>query len=174
MSRKQIPSEALIDLRRRLEMLPKRCPERRILAEETAKLYGVSIDTLYRALRSPVRPKALHRSDRGAPRKLDQASMERYCEVIAAFKIRTCNKKGRHVSTERAIELLEEFGMETGGGAPPAPHQMALSNHPRAYWQNQRLIVTSKLGDTTTKVWRDNHQRSAFRRLTVMNAGILI
>ena len=116
MTRKQIPTEALINLRRRLDLLPKRCPERRLLIKETAKLYGVSIDTLYRALRERVRPKALHRSDRGTPRKLDQASMERYCEVIAAFKIRTCNKKGRHVSTERAIELLEEFGMETPNG----------------------------------------------------------
>jgi hypothetical protein len=31
--------------------------------------------------------------------------MEMYYEVIAAMKIHTCNKKGRHVSTARAIEL---------------------------------------------------------------------
>jgi hypothetical protein len=42
--------------------------------------------------------------------------MEHYCEVIAAFKIRTCNKKGRHVSTARAIELLEEYGIDTPQG----------------------------------------------------------
>jgi len=53
-TRKQIPTEALINLRRRLEMLPPRCPERRRLVEETAVLYGVSNDTLYRALRERV------------------------------------------------------------------------------------------------------------------------
>ena len=42
--------------------------------------------------------------------------MERYCEVIAAMKIRTSNKKGRHISTARAIELLEKFGMDTPSG----------------------------------------------------------
>lgn len=116
MTRKQIPAEALINLRQRLDMLPSRCRERSLLMAETAALYGVSSDTLYRALRQYSRPKAIHRSDSGTPRKLSPAEMERYCEVIAAFKIRTCNKKGRHVSTVRAIELLEEYGMETPHG----------------------------------------------------------
>ena len=31
--------------------------------------------------------------------------MERYAEIIAALKIRTSNKKGRHLSTARAIQL---------------------------------------------------------------------
>ncbi len=116
MARKQIPAEALIQLRHRLDVLPSRCPERRILVEETAALYGVSTDTLYRCLRQGSRPKALTRADSGTPRKLSQTEMELYCEVIAAFKIRTCNKKGRHVSTLRAIELLEEYGMDTPNG----------------------------------------------------------
>ncbi len=116
MARKQIPAEALIHLRQRLDGLPSRCPERRILIEETAALYGVSTDTLYRSLRQGSRPKALNRADSGTPRKLSQKEMELYCEVIAAFKIRTGNKKGRHISTVRAIELLEEYGMETPQG----------------------------------------------------------
>jgi hypothetical protein len=103
-------------LRQRLDTLPSRCQERRMLIEEIAALYGVSNDTLYRALRGYSRPKAICRSDHGAPRKISQTEMERYCEVIAAFKVRTCNKKGRHVSTARAIELLEEYGMETPYG----------------------------------------------------------
>ena len=74
MSRKQFPVEALIHLRQRLEMLPSRSPERRRLIEETATLYGVSIDTLYRGLREQIRPKTVHRSDRGAPRKSDTPS----------------------------------------------------------------------------------------------------
>lgn len=32
------------------------------------------------------------------------------------MKIRTSNKKGRHLSTARAIELLEGFGMDTANG----------------------------------------------------------
>jgi hypothetical protein len=39
--------------------------------------------------------------------------MEYYCELIAAIKVRTSNKKGRHLSTGEAIRLIEEFGIET-------------------------------------------------------------
>src|SRR3546814_10509753 len=45
-----------------------------------------------------------------------QAEMERYAEIVAALKIRTTNKKGRHVSTARAIEFLETDGVETPEG----------------------------------------------------------
>jgi hypothetical protein len=114
--RKQIPAEALINLRQRLDILPSRCRERSLLVEETATLYGVLTDTVYRALRQYSRPKTINRSDSGSPRKLSSKEMELYCEVIAAMKIRTCNKKGRHVSTARAIELLEDSGMNTPYG----------------------------------------------------------
>lgn len=42
--------------------------------------------------------------------------MERYCELIAALKLRTTNKAGRHLSTGRAIELIEDHGADTGQG----------------------------------------------------------
>jgi hypothetical protein len=115
-SRKQIPSEALVQLRCRLEQFPERSQERRALIEQASATYGVSVDTLYRYLRKQRRPKALQRSDKGKPRKIEGWEMERYCEIIAAMKIRTNNKKGRHLSTARAIELLEEYGMETPDG----------------------------------------------------------
>jgi hypothetical protein len=89
--------------------------------QETAALYGVSESSLYRALRERARPKALNRSDRGVPRVLPQPELERYCEVIAALKIRTSNKKGRHLSTVQAIRLLEEHGVETPDGLLRAP-----------------------------------------------------
>ena len=108
---RQIPAETLVSLRQRLDALPVRCRERRELVESTARLFGVSDDTLYRALRRRVHVSSNHRADRGKPRKLSVAEMERYCEVIAAFKVRTLNKKGRHVSTKRAVEILEECGM---------------------------------------------------------------
>jgi len=121
LTRKQIPSEAIINLRRRLEVLPRRCRERRLTVEEMAATYGVSVDTLYRALRERARPSSAHRLDKGQPRKLPRSEMERYCEIIAACKIRTCNQKGRHISTVRAIELLEEYGMETPDGLVKPP-----------------------------------------------------
>lgn len=121
MNHQPLPPEALLDLRRRLANLPPRSPDRRVLMQETAALYGVSESSLYRALRERARPKALNRSDRGVPRVLPQPELERYCEVIAALKIRTSNKKGRHISTVQAIRLLEEHGVETPDGLLRAP-----------------------------------------------------
>jgi transposase len=89
--------------------------------QETAKLYGVSEQTLYRALRERTRPKVLRRTDRGAPRILPQDKMEQYCELVAAIKVRTSNKKGRHLSTAEAIRLMEEFGIETPQGLIELP-----------------------------------------------------
>lgn len=121
MRRKQLPTEALIDLRRRLTDLPLRSPGRRILMKETAALYGISEESLYRALRERIRPKSLQRADYGVPRVLPQARLEYFCEVIAALKIRTSNKKKRHLSTVQAIRLLEEHGIETPKGLLRAP-----------------------------------------------------
>jgi len=143
MARRQIPAEALIQLRHRLDGFPSRARERRILIEETAALYGVSTDTLYRSLRQGSRPKALTRADSGTPRKLSPAQMELYCEVIAALKIRTCNKKGRHVSTVRAIELLEEYGMET----------------PQGFVQPPQGMLTRSTVNYYLKTWGYDHQR---------------
>jgi hypothetical protein len=52
---------------------------------------------------------------------LPRAELERYCELIAALKLRTTNKQGRHLSTQRAIELLEQYGVETAQGLMRAP-----------------------------------------------------
>jgi hypothetical protein len=87
----------------------------------TAELYGVSADTVYRGLRAVRKPKAAHRADFGQPRVLPKAELERYCELIAALKLRTTNQKGRHLSTRRAIELLEDFGVETPHGLIRVP-----------------------------------------------------
>jgi hypothetical protein len=38
--------------------------------------------------------------------------MECYWEIIAALKVRTSNKKGRHLSPGEAIRLFEGFGVE--------------------------------------------------------------
>ena len=91
-------------------------PERRAFIEGCADLHGVFAATVYRALRDQFRPRSLHRRDRGSPRRVTRREMERFCELIAAMKLRTTNLKGRHLSTGRAIELLVEPGIETPDG----------------------------------------------------------
>ena len=55
-----------------------------------------------------------------APIMAPKAEMERYAEVVAALKLRH-RPKGRHLSTQRAIELLETAGVETPDGLLQAP-----------------------------------------------------
>lgn len=122
MSHHAIPAEALMDLRRRLATLPPRSPERRRLMHETARLYGVSEQTLYRVLSQQGKPHAVtRRTDRGLPRVLPKGDLDRYLELIAAVKLRTTNRKGRHLSTGEAIRLLEDYGLETPEGRVQAP-----------------------------------------------------
>lgn len=121
MPRKQIPAEALIDLHRRLQGLPARSPDKRLIIEQTALLYGISQSTLYRTLKESIKPKSLRRSDAGVPRVLPKEQLEHFCEIIAAIKVRTSNKKGRHLSTKQAIRLMEEFGIETPDGLIKLP-----------------------------------------------------
>jgi hypothetical protein len=108
-------------LRRRLALLSARDPARTEVVARAAEAYGVSVWTIYRALRELTRPKSVRRSDHGSTRAVPAAGMERYAEIVAALKIRTANKKGRHLSTARAIRLLEEDGVETPDGLVRAP-----------------------------------------------------
>jgi len=112
----RIPSEALIALHAKLATKPARHPLRADEVRRTAEFYGVSLSTVYRQLRELYRPKGLRRTDRGVPRSLSRQEAERYCEIVAALKIRTENGKGRKLSTVRAIEVLEEHGVETPEG----------------------------------------------------------
>jgi hypothetical protein len=50
--------------------------------------------------------------------------MERYCEVVAAIKVKTSNKKGRHLSTKQAIHLLDEHGINTPDGFIKLSHSL--------------------------------------------------
>ena len=117
----RIPAESLLGLRRRLASLPARSSERRSEVGRMAELFGVSAATVYRSLQDLSRPKALRRSDRGRPRAFSEDELARYCEVIAALKLRTRNGQDRHLSTVRAIELLEEYGVDTPDGHVQAP-----------------------------------------------------
>jgi hypothetical protein len=91
MRRKQIPYDSVLQLRQRLE--PPKSPERAAQVAAMATLYGVSTDSVYRALREFNRPKAAHGADQGRQRVLQQAELERYCELVAALKLRTTNRE---------------------------------------------------------------------------------
>lgn len=121
MRHKSIPVETIIELRQRLERLPARGSARRALIVETAELYGVSPETVYRSLRQHVLPQSVRRTDCGQPRVMPKQTLLRYCEVIAALKVRTTNGQGRHLSTVQAIRLLEEHGINTDAGHISAP-----------------------------------------------------
>ncbi|PSB55467.1 IS481 family transposase [Chroococcidiopsis cubana CCALA 043] len=116
-----MPIDAIVDLRRRLDQLPPRSSSRRVLVQEIAQLYGISEDTVYRALREPNCVRSVRRVDCDVPRIIPKARLERYCEIIAAIKIRTSNRKGRHLSTVQAIRLLEEDGIDTADGHVTVP-----------------------------------------------------
>ncbi len=121
MSHRRIPPEAIVQLRQRLASLPRHSSDRRALIQTTAELYGVSEHTIYRILRERSQVKSARRIDYDQPRVMARATLERYCEIIAALKIRTSNKKGRHLSTGEAIRLLEEHGINTDNGYLQAP-----------------------------------------------------
>ena len=121
MSNKTIPLETLIVLQNQLDALPSRSQKRCLLLEEAASLYGVSISTIRRSLRQHHQPHLAYRNDYNEPRVISQADMKQYCELIAAMKIRTTNKKGRHLSTLECIRLLEEYGVETPEGLIKSP-----------------------------------------------------
>jgi hypothetical protein len=119
--RRIIPVDSLLQLRQRLDRLPHKSPERATQIAAIAELYGISTATVYRALQILQKPHAKHRSDYGKPRLLPKIELEHYCELIAALKLRTTNKQGRHLSTRRAIELMEDFGVETPQGLVKVP-----------------------------------------------------
>ncbi|EBH8991044.1 IS481 family transposase [Salmonella enterica] len=119
--RSAIPSDSLLQLRQRLDRLPPKSPERANQIAATAQLYGISVTTVYRALHLVLKPRTAHRSDHGQPRILPPSELEHYCELIAALKLRTTNKSGRHLSTGRVIQLLEEHGVETVQGLIKSP-----------------------------------------------------
>ena len=140
-----VPTEALSTLRRRFVALPARHPERSALITSTAQLYAVSRATLYRLLRGDRRPKDAHRADRGLPRAMPAAEVERWCEIIAAMKIRTTNKKGRHLSTVRTLQLLVEHGVETPDGlqklAPGTLSASTVNRHLRRLgYDHERMM----------------------------------
>ena len=137
--RKGIPPDSLLQLKQRLDRLPGKSRERACQVASFAELYGVSPATIYRAIKQSNKPHPAHRADYGKPRLLPKPELERYCELIAALKLRTTNKQGRHVSTQRAIGLLEQHGVETAEGLVKAPAGLLRKSTVDIYLQRLHL-----------------------------------
>jgi transposase InsO family protein len=142
MSKNTIPLESIIILHNNLAGLSARNPKKRRLQEEAAKGFSVSLSTVRRALRNYIKPKSVKRSDFNRPRTVSAADMQNYCELIAALKIRTRNKKGRHLSTPRAMWILENHGVEVGGTKIMAPQNILKKSTVNRYLK--RLGFTPK------------------------------
>lgn len=137
--RKSIPVDSLLQLRQRLDHLPKKSSERTAQVEAMAELYGVSPATVYRALLGFSKLRNAHRADRGRTRVLPQSELAQYCELVAALKLRTTNKQGRHLSTQRAIQLLEQHGIETPHGIVRPPQGVLHKTTVDAYLRQWHL-----------------------------------
>jgi len=124
MSRKTIPDDRLVELQKRLEMLSPRSSERKKLIVAFGGLYGVSIYSVYRALRNRTIPKGMRRIDAGKSRILPSTELERFCQIIAASKIKTINLQNHYLPTSEAIRLLEETGFEINGEIIKAPRHV--------------------------------------------------
>jgi hypothetical protein len=143
--RAPVPAEALATLRRRLAALPPRHPDRKEIMASTCQLYAVSRATLYRLLNGDRRPRDAHRADRGRARVMSDVEIQLWCELVAAVKKSTTNRKGRHLSTARALELLEKHGVHTPDGHRQLPPGLltisTLNRHMRRLGYDQARMA---------------------------------
>jgi len=142
MTRKPIPSEVIVDLYHKLSNLSAKHPDRKLLINEIAKVFDVSFSTVRRAIKNYSHPRSIMRSDYNCPRKISKEKMIRYCELIAALKIRSTNRKGKQLSTPRAIDILENHGIDVEGSRIIVPKGLLTKSTINRYLK--RLRLTSK------------------------------
>ena len=170
---KDLPREELIILHNQLKILTQRDPIRRRIVAEAAKFYNVSHATIYRALNKFNKPKLVSRADYNQPRIITQDEMQRYCEIIAALKLRTSNKKGHHLSTKECLRLLEDYGIETPEGLIKAPAGLLKKSTVSVYLS--RLGLTQKAlhiqptvvhfqAEQSNECWQFDFSPSDFKR----------
>ena len=126
--------------------------KRKKIVKAFGELYGVSTSSIYRALRNKRKPKGLCRSDSGVPRVMTAEEMEKYCQVIMAMKLRTLNKKGRHLSTSEAIRLLETVGVVTPDGHIKAPKGVLKKTTVNVIKVNRETLIFDGLEEGTIMV----------------------
>ena len=142
MARKPIPTEVIVDLYYKLSNLSAKHRDRKPLINETAKAFSVSPSTVRRAIKNYSQPRSVIRSDYNCPRKINKEEMVRYCELIAALKIRSTNRKGKQLSTPRAIWILENHGIDLEGKRINSPKELLTKPTVNRYLK--RLGLTSK------------------------------
>jgi hypothetical protein len=176
--RKRLPFEVLIALQNQLDTLSPRNSKRKQLIEETCESFGVSASTVRRLLRNHPLPYIALRSDYNQPRCIPEADMRRYCELIAALKLRTTNKKGRHLSTRACIDLLVQHGIETSEGLIKVePGLLKLSTISRYLKQwgydNRTLAIeppwTHFQAVHSNECWQFDFSRSDFKKPTFID-----
>lgn len=104
----KIPNEVLQDLRDNLLRLSARDSERHKLIERTAFMFNCCKQTVYSQLSRIEKLHKVIRKDHGHTRYCEETDFKRWVEIVAAIKLATLNKKGRHLSTSKAISLAEE------------------------------------------------------------------
>lgn len=110
---KTIPTEQLILLHNKMLSFSPRHSERKNLIAVFAEGFDVSESTVRRQLREHIHFSGESRIDKNIPRVISKTDMQLYCRLIAALKMRTSNKKHKHLSTQACINILEEHGVET-------------------------------------------------------------
>lgn len=142
MTRKVIPTEVIVDLYHKLSNLSAKHGDRKVLIRETAETFNISFSTVRRAIKNYSQPRSIIRSDYNRPRKITKEEMLRYCELIAALKIRSTNRSGKQLSTPRAIEILENHGIDLEGVRIISPK--GLLTKPTVNRYLKRFGLTSK------------------------------
>lgn len=142
MMKKPLPTEVIVGLYNQLASLSPKHSDRKVLIQETAVAFGLSPSTVRRALKNYSNPHSTKRNDYNRPRKISKEEMLHYCELIAALKIRSTNRKGKQLSTPRAITILENPGVELEGKKIMSPKGLLTKATVNRYLK--RFGLTSK------------------------------
>lgn len=140
---KSLPTEQLIILHNKMSMYAARDPKRKQLVCDFADSFGVSESTVRRQLREHIHFSKVSRLDKNTPRVVSRSDMLLYCRVIAALKLRTSNKKNKHLSTQQCIKILENYGVETAEGFVISPKGLLKKTTINRYLKNWGYDPTS-------------------------------
>ncbi len=86
-----------------------------------------------------------------------------YCELVAALKLRTTNKKGRHISTTTAIDLLESTGVESDYGFIQLPHGLLNKTTVNRYLSLYGLDKSNLVKNTPAVRFQARHSNECWQ-----------
>lgn len=132
---KKLPVEQLVFLYNQLEAYAPKSTMRKKIMSDFASNFNISPSNVYRQLRQSIDPLRHKKNDFNKPRLISTEKLLEYCRLIAALKIRTSNKKDRHLSTPRCIYILENHGVDTGNGLIKSPKGLLKKSTVNRYMQ---------------------------------------